>query len=301
MWKSALTLISLCFLASCGKPKPQAGASGKLKVVVGIPPLRSVVVAVGGDKVEVSSLMSEQDDPHTFSPTPKTMAALRDTRLLLTLGLDYEKALEGKLRRQFPDLVIQNASRTLKHLPSPHHHHHHDHGHAHKEGHEHEGEHSADPHVWLSLPNLMEIADQVQVDLVEIAPEHAEFFAGRCEEYKSTLAARHKEFAQSLEAVAPRSFCVYHPAFGYFARDYGLEQKTVEIDGKAPTPRQLKELYEQARLDGFRVVFVQPQFRSAPAEEIARRIGGRVVRVNPLAGDPVSVLAAGVKALSNAE
>ena len=288
---SSLLFLAL-LLSSCRKATPEAAGTGSLRVSVGIPPLRSVVTAIGGDAVEVASLMSDMDDPHTFSPTPQAVATLRDARIFFTLGLDYEKALAGKLEQKFPELVLSDASRAVPRLGGHHHHH---------EGEDHDHDaclQGADPHVWLSLANLALIADTVREDLARLAPEHAEEFGRRCAQYKEALAARHAEFVERLKPLEPRAFCVYHPVFGYFARDYDLHQATVEIDGKAPTPRQLRELYDEAAEEGFRVVFVQPQFNPGPAKAIADKIGGRVVRINPLSEDPVGVLAAGVEALA---
>ncbi len=80
-------------------------------------------------------------------------------------------------------------------------------------------------------------------------------------------------------------FMVFHPAWGYFARAYGLEQVPVEIEGKSPKPAQLKALIQHARNSGIKIVFVQPQFSSKSAELVAREIGGEVAFADPLARD----------------
>jgi zinc transport system substrate-binding protein len=78
-------------------------------------------------------------------------------------------------------------------------------------------------------------------------------------------------------------FMVFHPSWGYFAKEYELEQVPIEIEGKAPKPAQLTTLIRHAREHGIRVVFVQPQFSAKSAEMISREIGGHVVHVDPLA------------------
>ena len=85
---------------------------------------------------------------------------------------------------------------------------------------------------------------------------------------------------------------VFHPAWGYFARAYGLQQVPIEIEGKNPKPALLKELIVHAREKGIRVVFVQPQFSTKSAEIVAREIGGRVAFADPLAEDWLANLAA---------
>ena len=78
---------------------------------------------------------------------------------------------------------------------------------------------------------------------------------------------------------------VHHPAWGYFAQEYGLEQVAIEHEGKEPDVRQLAELIQRARRDGVQVVFAQPQFDPASAELVAAEIGARVELLDPLAYD----------------
>lgn len=78
---------------------------------------------------------------------------------------------------------------------------------------------------------------------------------------------------------------VFHPAWGYFASAYGLQQIAVEMEGKDPKPADLKHLIEYARRRKIRVIFVQPQFSTKSAEVIANAIGGRIVPADPLAAD----------------
>ena len=87
-----------------------------------------------------------------------------------------------------------------------------------------------------------------------------------------------------------RSFFVFHPSFGYFADDYGLEQVAVETGGSEPSARQLARLIREARDAEVRVIFVQPQFSRKSAETIASEIGGAVVPIDPLARDYIENL-----------
>ena len=78
---------------------------------------------------------------------------------------------------------------------------------------------------------------------------------------------------------------VFHPAWGYFAQAYGLEQVAVEMEGKEPGPVDLEELIHYAREEGIKVIFVQPEFSTKSAETIAKAIEGEVIFANPLALD----------------
>ncbi len=76
---------------------------------------------------------------------------------------------------------------------------------------------------------------------------------------------------------------VFHPAWGYFAEAYGLEQVPVEAGGKEPKAAQLQALIRRARERGVKVIFVQPQSSTKSAETVAREIGGAVVYADPMA------------------
>ncbi|MDX9979001.1 MAG: zinc ABC transporter substrate-binding protein [Lentisphaeria bacterium] len=292
----ALALVLAVLSTACKQETPPAAGGGPVRVSVSIPPLVSVVRAIGGDLIEVSSLMSEGDDPHTFSPTPQAISSLRAAHLFFTVGVDYEKAVCDKIEPMFPQLHIVNVAISVDKLAAAEHEHEAEHGDA--EHHHHE-EHLSDPHVWLSLPNLIAVAEQVKLALQKDLPEKSEVFAERFAAYRAQLESRHREFAEQLQGLATRSFCVYHPVFGYFARDYDLEQHVVEVDGKTPTPRQLRILSEEAKEENFKVIFVQPQFTERPAQAIAELIGGTVTRVNPLAENPLVVLTQAVDALAS--
>ena len=93
------------------------------------------------------------------------------------------------------------------------------------------------------------------------------------------------ELEEILRPLRGEALFVFHPAFGYFADRYGLEQIAIEIEGREPGPRQLEEIIEHAKEQGVRVIFVQPQFSKKSAETVARAIDGAVVPIDPLAYD----------------
>ena len=90
--------------------------------------------------------------------------------------------------------------------------------------------------------------------------------------------------------ISKRLFYVFHPAFGHFAEAYGLNQKAVERGGREPSARELQELIAEARTDGARAVFVQPQHGTGSAETIAKAIGADLVTLDPLARDVLANL-----------
>ena len=89
----------------------------------------------------------------------------------------------------------------------------------------------------------------------------------------------------TLRPLKGATVFVYHPAFGYFLERYGLKQETVEIEGKQPSPKQLRWLIKLAAEFDAKTIFVQPQFERKAAQTLADAIGGKVEIIDPLSED----------------
>ncbi|MFN2354381.1 MAG: metal ABC transporter solute-binding protein, Zn/Mn family [Desulfopila sp.] len=157
-----------------------------------------------------------------------------------------------------------------------------------------------DPHVWLSPRNLKIMADRIVLALADADGASGDFFQNNAEALHDKLNAAHTRIAATLKPYAGSSFYVYHPSFGYFADAYGLEQRAVEIEGKTPTPKQLKQLITRAKEQNMRVIFVQPQFDPKGATAVARAIGGNVVPLDPLHGEVLENLMKMAEKISSA-
>jgi zinc transport system substrate-binding protein len=121
--------------------------------------------------------------------------------------------------------------------------------------------------------------------LAELDPTHATAYAANLAALERDIAALDADLRATLAGVQGRKFMVFHPSWGYFARDYGLEQIAVEVGGQEPSAQELAALITTARAEGIRVVFAQPEFNTANATTIAREIGGEVLLISPLAED----------------
>lgn len=116
-------------------------------------------------------------------------------------------------------------------------------------------------------------------------PAHRGVYEANYQHFAGTIDKLDTQLKQTFNKQHGYQFMVFHPAWGYFAHAYGLSQVPVEIEGKNPKPEQLQHLIEHARKRGINVVFVQPQFSTKSAEQIARAINGQVVPADPLAED----------------
>ena len=269
------------------RPPAQTDAAGDrtLSVVVSIPPQAYFVERVGGERVTVEVLVGPGDDPHTFEPTPRRMAAVTGADIYFRIGVPFEETLAAKLAASAPGLRIVDTRAGIKLR-------------AMTSGHDHAGHaDSMDPHTWLDPLLAARQAATIAAELARIDPAGADVYSSNLADFTADLHEVDRQLEEALRPVRGGAILVFHPAFGYFAERYGLRQVAVEMEGKEPSPRQLADLVALARESGTRVVFVQPQFSTKSAEAIAREIGGTVVPLDPLARDYLANLRAIAEAI----
>lgn len=281
---SANVLI-ICFFFCLLKNVP-AAESKRPVVFVSIGPQLESIRRIGGEAVDVHAMLPSGLSPETYSPNVRLMSALARADAYVTIGVPFEKSLIEKIRASFPNLKIVDgtAGMTFRRMEGGHHHHHHDHD---DDDDDHDGEAGEDdPHVWLGIENMKCHARTVATMLAELFPdkEHAAVVA-RTADYLRELDTLAAELKTKLSSLRGAEAVVYHPAFGYFLDDFGIRQKAVELEGKEPGGRYLGTVIREARRDGIRVIFVQPQFNAKAAEVLSHEIGGKVLPFNPLPDD----------------
>lgn len=250
-----------------------------MEVYVSIPPQKWLTDQLGGEKVITHVLVAKGQDPHTYEPTPKQISNLSRSKIYFTIGMEFEQQITGKLAASVAGLTMIDTSQSLAKIDMNAGGHHHeassaDHGH-----------NMTDPHVWLSPVNLREMAHVMAAAMTIADPDNALYYEQSLQRVTDTLSRLHQQIQTDLAPFKGSAFFVFHPSFGYFARDYNLEQEAVEISGKSPSPKQLSALITQAREDNVHVIFVQPQFDTKSAATVAQAIGGVVEPLDALAED----------------
>lgn len=281
-------IITLAFLFALAAP----AHAEKNIVFVSIPPQKYFVEKIGQDLVDVHIMVSPGQNPHSYEPKPSQMTAVAKARAFFAIGVPFEKTWLPKFAALNPNLAIFHTDEGIKKIAMTAHHHDHEHE-DHEPGHEHEkpeveGDHDhaeLDPHIWTSPVQVRNIARNTLNGLVKIDPAHETEYQKGYEAFLRELDSLDAELRKILKNQQGKAFMVYHPAWGYLARDYGLVQEPIELEGKAPKPAQLAAVVDLARRLGVKVIFVQPQMSSRDAEVIAREIGGQVIKADPLAED----------------
>ena len=255
---------------------PQKKNVEKLKIAAGLPPVAGLASAIGGNRIEVISVLPEGKTPHDFTPRNETIRQTADAQVFLTTGMPFENKISAFMKQR---AKICNVSTGIQRIAfqdgRDNDHHHHD-GCSHDDH---------DPHVWLSPANAIRIAENICTELIELDPDGKEFYVKNLVVLKEKLSALDAEIAGQLAPFAGKSFFVYHPAFGYFADAYKLKQRAIELNGREASAADLAQIIREAKAADIHTVFVQEQFNPRNANALAKEINGKVVPLDPLAAD----------------
>jgi len=264
-------------------------------VFVSILPQKFFVQQICMNHVNVEVMVQPGASPATYEPKSSQMKQLATASAYFAIGVPFEHTWLEKIAGVNPEMKIVHTDEGITKLVMNNHHHnqkhrkatHHDAEENDAVHHEEEHHHHAglDPHIWLS-PSLVKKQAVIITDaLAKILPDKKELFQQNFDDFARKIDALNNELHTTFKDKKGMQFMVFHPTWGYFAHDYGLEQIAIEIEGKEPKPAQLRKLIEHARENNIHVVFVQPQFSTKSAKVVAREIKGEVIAVDPLAED----------------
>lgn len=264
-------MIAITGLTTACSPVVERPAEEKIGVIVSILPLADFVENIGGERVAVTVMVPPGADYHTFAPTPGQLREVSRAKLFVKVGsgLEFELVWMDRIRAQNEEMLIVDSSVGVELMaplarcccarPG-----------------------GMDPHIWPSPRNAKIMVKNIYQGLVQIDPQGADFYRENLETFLRELEALDRYISELLEGFANRYFMIYHPSFGYFARDYNLNQLAIEHEGKEPTPKVIMDSIRLAREHNLSYVFVSPLFPVRHAEIIAREIGAQTVIIDHL-------------------
>lgn len=238
-------------------------------LTVSIEPLRYVVEAIAGDKYKVQTLMPQGASPETYEPTPHQMMELSRSTLLFRTGtLGFEQTSLPQMLQNASDVEMVDLGKGVRPIYDESHHH----------G---DGE-SMDPHTWMSTENLRIMARNACEALCLKDSVNRAYYEARLAQFDTRMERLDSELADLLKPLQHRTFLIYHPALGYFARQYGLRQMAVEHDGKEPSAARFKNLVTSSKTEGVEVVFISKEHAGRAAHRLADATGAQIITINPL-------------------
>jgi zinc transport system substrate-binding protein len=264
-WLWLVPLLLAACVARVAGSSPMTG--DEIVVVASIAPLADFARQVGGDHVQVITLVPPGASPHTFELSPAQVEQVARARLLVLngVGLEYwaDRLVAGAGN---PGLIVVDTSQGIDLLEVD------------------AGGVGGNPHIWLDPQNAIVQVSHIRDALVRADPAHTDDYRANAERYMHELRQLDQEIADEVATWSNREFIAFHPAWVYFARRYGLEQAAViqRSPGREPSPAEVAHIVETAQRIGARAIFAEPQFSAKAAQTIAAESGARVLLLDPL-------------------
>lgn len=265
---TAVLTAALVALAASACTPAGAGDDGTLDVVASFYPLQYVVEQVGGEHVDVASLVPPGGEPHDLEISPHEVQGLRDADLVVYLpGL--QSAADEAVATLDQEHVV-DAAEGAGIGPGGN------------------GSGSRDPHFWLDPTLLAAVGSQVAGALAGVDPEHADDYAAAADRLSGELAALDTELADGLAACAGATVVTSHEAFGYLADRYGLVQVGLTgLDPEVePSPARLRDVGDVVRAEGVRTLFFERSAGPGLTAVLADELGVGTAVLDPLETQP---------------
>jgi len=264
---AALLLLALAVLVSASACSSHPAPSRPI-VLCSVLPQAWFIQRLAGEAVQVEVMIPPGASPATYEPSVQQMQAASRASLYVKVGhpsFPFEKTWLDSILQQGRGMRQVDASEGLEYL-------------------------EGDPHVWVSPGCARVMARNLATALAELLPQKRQEIQANLAHLNLEIDALDAELRLVTKDRHGERFYVFHPAWSYLAREYGLQQVAVEQEGREPSAGQLAGLIQQARGDRVRVVFVQPQFSQQSARMLARDLNARVVPLDPLGPDWPSML-----------
>jgi ABC-type Zn uptake system ZnuABC Zn-binding protein ZnuA len=280
----------LAALAAATSPPVQA-VPERLLIITTSPDLKSLVEAVGGDRVEVESLSQPEQDPHAVEVKPAQLVRVKQAAMLVKVGLDHEPWLA---RLPAVSAPVVDASKTVPLLQTetPR-------LRTERKAHTHA---YGNTHYWLDPKNARPITASILAGLASLSPADRATFEARREAFLSRLEERLAAWETMLAPWRSARIVVVHDSWSYFAERFGLKivAAAEPNPGIPPSPRELAALLDRLRGSDVRLLIADPHSDPSLVRQIADKGGIKAVTLLPSGRDYIGLFEENVRRLSQA-
>lgn len=249
----------------------------KIEIAVSIAPQETFVKKIAKDKVKVFSIVKPGHSPHSYEPKPSEIKKISKAQIYFPIKIEFENVWLDKFIMQNKHMKVIEMTKGINFITMKKHK---------KHNNEKKPVIKPDPHTWTSPLNVKIMAKNIYEALIEIDEQNKEFYKTNYLNFLKEINLLDEKISNILIDVKTDSkFMVFHPAWGYFARDYALKQFPVQIEGKEPKPKELIKIIQQAKKENIKAIFTQSEFSTKSAQTIADALKIRVIKESPLAQD----------------
>lgn len=250
-------------------------AAQKIKVVATLTLLQDFVKNIGGDRVEVRSLLSGLESEHTYTPKPSDIVAIKEARMVVKVGLGLEVWVDSLIKNASNNkLIVVTTSNDIPLLKNeetdPHYH----------------DAHPGNPHIWLDPEKAKVMIRHITESLSSIDPEGSAIYAANEDKYISSIDAMSRKIEESLSHIANRKIITHHPAWPYFSQRFRLEVvDNIQTQvGTEPSARHIADIISRIKKENIHVIISEPQLNPKVPKAIADETGAKIIVLTPIPG-----------------
>lgn len=248
-----LILAMSLFLVSC-ELTPSS------EICVSIPPQAYLVKRIAGEATDVTIMIPPGSAPPTYAPTASQVRALHECKLYVKNGhpdFHFEQKHINPYLKEHPEVLIVSMAENMDIIPG-------------------------DAHLWLSPRYMQVTAKRIYDQLLILYPEREAEFRENLIALMQDIQSLDSELKADLQDLQGKEFLTLHPSWGYFSRDYGVQQVSIRHEHKAPSTQELAHLIEHAKEHNIQVIFVQKEFSSEQLHVVSKEINASVIALDPL-------------------
>lgn len=281
LWLIFMMLFFLLAYISC--QNIPVSKSKKLKVATSIFPIYDIAKNIAANQADVLFIIPVGANPHTYEPVPAEIKRLKNVRLAIAVHEEFDGWLSDYLPEQavlqFLKEEEQKREQENEHKSEARTAERHEHGQR--------VDHDENPHIWLTVKGAKSLAERICGYLIDADPKNAPYYKKNLQTYLQELEDLDNRIAAIFSAVNNRKFIQWHPAWNFFAEDYGLEiiGSIEKGHGHEPSIKEFKALIDKAKREKVKVIVLGLNIESKATETLAREIDGIVVRLDSI-GDP---------------
>jgi len=243
----------------------------RLNIAVTIVPEEAFVKNVGGDYVNVLTIIPPGYSPANHEPSAKMMADLSKVDAYFAIGVPAE---EGNIFPKVTDLnLIKLHEEVVKVYPD-------------REF----APDNRDPHIWLSIKRVKVMIEIIADELSRLDPDMESYYQENASNYLEDLDELDQKIIDVFNDKESKMFMIFHPSLGYFSEDYDLMMYALELDGKEATINHLQDMIDLALANNIQTVFHQAEIDSEQVQSFIEEIDGELVKINPLSSDYIDNL-----------
>lgn len=257
--KASMVLLLPIMLVGCGSEENKSSKeSGKVEVTASISPIKEFTELIGGDKIEVTSLVPDNAEPHDIDLKPRDFEKLTKSKLFIYNGLGMEDWLE--------EVKEQISEDKIKYVDTS------------ENGNAIETDGKIDPHQWLSLKEAINQCNNIKLALSEVDPNNKDYYEENYEKVKNDFEELYNEYLPKFQSLEHKNFVTSHEAFGYLCRDFGLKQQALnDLFGEGElTAKKIEDLVKYCDNNDVNTIFSEEEDSQKEAQTLANEINGEV-------------------------